>query len=212
MDNNLESVYNDYNKEIGRLFGQSVNILRPPGGYTVDQTPTAVYSSQPFKVEKVGPILAQPGMYNMEYYAIFGDFSLLQKGDQIVPVEANSDTPITTFINKSPGEGARAFRSSRTCRITTSLDEDNIYTNVRFDYLPTGYNRTQFDDLVLAAGGKPIRIAVMYSLPGLQDINADNYDVIGLKLIETGGLHEQSWTVKFVEELYPLMQLTLERS
>ncbi len=205
MANLTERAYNDYNKEIGRQFGQKFNIYRPPLGTTIDQTPTLVYSNKMFKVEKTGPILAQPGIYNLEYYAVFGDFSLLQKGDILVPQQDDSDTPVITFVSKSPSEGARGFRTSRICKIGTSkYDSDVVYSNVRFDFIPIGFPRSQFDELLPGAGADPIMGAILYARPNIQTYiaapnNNQPYDVLGMYLTETDGTNEIRWVVRLIE-------------
>lgn len=213
MDPYLKKAYDDYNKEIGKLFGQSCDIYRPPLGTIQDQTPSLVVSGVSYKVEKVGPILAQPGIYNTEFYAIFGDFSQIRAGDLIVPTDPESNTPIVTVINKSPGEGTRGFRTNRTCRLIKNISpetriEDVIYSNVKFDFLPTAYQRTQFDDLAVAAGAVPSISALIYSLTNMQ-MNKVIYDIEGIRLIESDGTTNVRWAVKQVEEIGNTMHLTL---
>lgn len=213
MDKFIRKAYEDYNKEIGKFFGQSVNVYRPPLGTTVNQSPTLVASNVSYKVEKTGPILSQPGLYNIEFYAIFGDFSAIQKGDILVPTDSTSDTPAVTVINKSPGEGTRGIRTNRTCRLIRRRDpdsgtEDVIYSNVRFDFLPTSYQRTQFDELAVSAGASPSISVILYSLPNMQ-LNRVLYDIEGVRLIESDGTTDVRWVVKLIEEIGNIMHLTL---
>lgn len=213
MDKFIKKAYDDYNKEIGRLFGQTISIYRPPLSTTVDQTPTLIASNVSYKVEKVGAILSQPGLYNMEFYAIFGDFSAIQKGDLLVPTDPESDTPVVTVISKSPGEGTRGIRTNRTCRLVKHIDsdtnvEDVIYSNVRFEFLPTAYQRTQFDDMAVAAGASPTISVVLFSLPNMQ-MNKVLYDIEGVRLIENDGTTNVRWVVKLIEEIGNVMHLTL---
>ncbi len=213
MDPYIKKMYEDFNREIGRkFFGQAIDLYRPPLGTTVNQTPAFVVSDS-YKVEKTGPILAQPGLYNIEFYAIFGDFPQLKRGDILLPTDPESDTPVVTVLSKSPGEGVRGFRTSRICRLVKNISpedgtEDVIYANVRFDFLPTAYQRTQFDDLAVAAGAQPTISAIMFSLPNMQ-MNKVLYDIEGIRLIESDGTTDVRWVVKQVEEIGNLMHLTL---
>lgn len=215
MEPGLESLYLEYNKEIGRLFGQEVNIYRPPGGSTVDQSPTLVTSGS-FKIEKSGPILAQPGLYNIEYYSIFGDFTLLNPGDVLIPTDSDSSTPVTTFLSKSPGEEAKSFRTNRLCKLITNYSPESgaeqvVYSNVRFEFLPTGFPSNQFADLVLGRGVTPTMSVIMYKLPNMQQINVITHDILGMRLIHTGGVQEVVYTIKLVEEIEPMIHLVLQQ-
>lgn len=214
MDPYIESSYQDYRKEIGVIFGQSVTVLRPPGGTTIDQTPTTVYTAQTFKIEKTGPKLAQPGLYNMEYYAIEGDTSILEPGDILVP-PAGSLTPSVTYLGRSTyGEEFVAFRTSRTCTISRTSDSDtNIYTSVYFDFLPTGFPRSQFDELGIGASTSPTKTAVIKTLPNLRDVNInyDEYELEGLLFTDTSGNYNTEWRIKFAEEVGSITQIIMSR-
>lgn len=214
MDPFLEQAYKDYRKELGTLFGQPVTVLRPPGGVTVDQTPTTAYTAQSFKIEKTGPKLAQPGFYNMEYYAIEGDFSILQAGDILLP-ESSSLTPAVTCLGLSTnGEEFVGFRTTRTCTISRTDDSDtNLYTNVYFEFLPTGYPRSQFDELGIGASTSPTKVAIIRTLDNLRDVNIDptEYEIEGLLLTDTTGSNNTEWRVKFAEEVGPLTQIIMSR-
>lgn len=207
----MESAYQDYRKELGELFGQSVSVLRPPGGTTIDQTPTTAYTSQKFKIEKTGPKLSQPGLYNMEYYAIEGDTSILQPGDILLP--DSGLTPPVTFIGRSTyGEEFIGFRTSRTCTISrTDSSDTNIYTNVYFDFLPTGFPRSQFDELGIGASTTPTKVAVIYTLSNFRDVNisANDYEIEGLLFTDTSGSSSTEWRIKFAEEVGPITQIIM---
>lgn len=216
MEEALENLYNSFQADLGKLVGQSIDVYRPPYGTTVDQTPALIASGIKFKVEKGRPNLAQPGLYNIEYYSVFGDYTQILAGDVLVPTDPNSNTPPVVFLSKSPGEESKAFRAKRFCKLITNFSPETglpnvIYSNVRFDFLPTGFPSNQFADLVLGRGITPTMSVIMFSLPNLQQINVTTHDIIGMKLVHTGGAQEVTYTIKLAEEVEPMMHLTLQQ-
>ena len=208
MDPAIESAFHQMHQELGRTFGQEINVYRPPLGTTVDQTPTLVLSTDSLKVERTGSKLAQPNMYSMEYYAVFGDYELVTPGDILVPQRVTSTTPITTFLSKSPGEESMSFKTSRVCSITEGSNFTSIYTNVRFDFLPTGFVRGIFDEYLQGTGSLPSHQVILYRLPNIQQ-NMMDIDIPGLFLIDTTGDQDIRYRITFAEEIGPLSRLTL---
>lgn len=216
MDPLLQDMFNEYQAQLGKLFGQSLNVYRPPLGVTVDQTPALVLPNVQIKVEKGRSDLAQPGIHNIEYYSIFGDYTQIQAGDILVPEDPTSNTPDVTFISKSPGEEAKGVRTSRTCNLITNFSPadgstNTIYSNVRFEFLPTGFPSNQFADLVLGRGSVPTISAIIYSLPNMQQVNVTAYDIAGVKLIDVSGVQPVTYTVKLVEEITPILHMVLQQ-
>lgn len=203
----LYSLFANAHKKIALLAGQDITVSRPNYNI-VDNVPTTITSIK-LKAEKATALgLAMPRFTHAEYYALFGDRGKFQPGDLLIPTNSQSSTPIMTVVNYSPMEEAIAVMTSRICKLTKSID-DIVYDNVYFDWIGTGYPGSSYGEQLAGALGIPTKKALLFTRQGIQP-QMNEYEIQGMRLIESDGDVDIRWKVKLVDQIGNLTQLTVE--
>lgn len=197
--------YDRGRKHLASIIGQRVTVSRPD--YTaVDQTPVLVRNILA-KVETCTPRYSQSKIPNCEYYAFFGDILPVESGDVITVVPGQkSTTPTVTIESFSPGEECVGIKTTRVGSIRNGTED--VYTNVRFDFLPgSNYPGSPLQRQLQNELGVPSTTVVMY----FRDLATNTRDAEGLFLVETDVSPEVRWRIEQVNRYNNVMQMVLER-
>lgn len=196
----------NYAKEIlAKNFGQPFRLMSVD--YTAqDQTPVELIDQIMYKVEVAGPKLVQTPLPNASYYCVHGNYNAINEGNILVPLRSDSNTPITTFVSKSPFEEMTSFRTSRICDIMCG--EEVIYSNCYFEYATTDNYPGNPIHRVLAADRVPENKALMRR----RVMRSTEFDTEGLLLRETDGSVQVYWEIEQVTEVGTIMSLTIKLS
>lgn len=208
---NLKRYFLRQQQKIAELAGQTCEIYRPSYS-TVANTETLVASTK-IKVEVSQARLSQSPYTSVTYYTIFGNRSLFQAGDIIVPTESGSTTPPVTVVSYSPIEECMGVAMSRVGKIaytSGSISSSNMYTNVRFDWVGPGFPLSPGLDYLNDILTVPSKKAVLYTRTNLQAQN-NTAEMSGLRLIESDGINEIRWIIRVVDVVNNLTILTLSQ-
>lgn len=192
-------LFNDLQIQLGEVFGQSFNIVRP--NYSiVNNTPASVGAINA-KIEKTTVKLAQPATANLDAYAVFANRSLFAPGDILVPTQANSSTPTVTILSYSDGEECVAFRSSRVGKISTDVTDSSkdLYTNVYYDWVGQGFTFPPNYESLEGGLNRTTKRVMLWTRPNIQQQNSVR-EVQGLHFVETDGTQPVYWTIKLVDQ------------
>lgn len=206
---NIPCLLNFAYQEVACLLGQPFNIYRPPYGLTVNQGPSFV-GTIPLSVKPGGNRYAIPQIAGVNYFTITGDRSYFQPGDVIQPVNPNSTIPSITVLNYDVGLPCIGFRTSRLCTMTLDIDT-SVYTNIYFDYIAmTTATHGLIEDL---SGALNIshKKGVMYARPNILPQFAPNWDISGMRLIESDGTVPVRLTVQSLTTIGSLIVLNLDQ-
>lgn len=208
---NLNKIFLKYEKRIAMLSGQRCNIYRPNYSAIDNALGSPIYSNVKVKMEVTSPRFAMWSFTNNILYTIFCDRKLIQPGDVIVPIEGHS-TPPVTVLNMSPLEECVGFSSAREARISlTVLTADDIYRHVRFEFVPsTAFPGSGLREAMENQFLVPSKKVVLFSRDNLKSSEVD-WEVQGVRFIETDGETETRYIIKLVESIGNLVQLTLSQ-
>lgn len=209
---NLKKFFLKQQQKIAYLVGQNCSIVRPNYGSTAN-TESTVISNVKIKLEVAQAKLSQAPYTSVSYYTVFGKRSLFQAGDVIIPNEPGSTTPPVTIISYSPVEeciGVATSRVGKICYTSGNYSSEDIYTNVRFDWVGSGFPMAPGLDYIKDLLAVPSKKVVLYTR---QNIKAQNLaaDIAGLRFVETDGTQEVRWIIKVADVINNITILTLSQ-
>lgn len=133
----IDELYESSMQYFGELMGDTFDVLRPDYT-TTDNTPVLVHSGVKFRCDPATPQYAEPKLREIDWYSVFGDRDIVQPGDILRKTEDDGMTPVITIAHHMPIKEMVGFRSTRLGTLL-SQEEDELYTNVRFDFLGLGF-------------------------------------------------------------------------
>lgn len=155
--------------EIACLLGEAFRVYRPD--FTVvDQTPAFLFQRN-FNLSVGGAKFTITRFPGIDFYMATGDRTGLRFGDILIPVDPNSQWPITTILNFSPTNPMVVFRTSRLCSIKTNLNT-SLYTNTYFDFMYPNYFESGMLKQLSTMTGTTTKRIVIWSRKNIQDQNA----------------------------------------
>ena len=201
----FQDFFNDFVQLAGELSGQPVRVERPDYETPNYSEGEIIAPRKIYKVERTTNRLAQPTYTNLELYAVFGDRSLIQAGDVLIPLDPKSTTPIVTLVNISDQEECLGFRTNRIGAIRNGTKD--LFTNVRFDFVGEGFPASPLEREIKTSLEIPTKKINIFT----RDLDKNNlnevYDNEGLLFIETDIEEQTRWRIETVDEIGNLMVL-----
>lgn len=196
--------------ELAKRYGQRFGLYRP--NYSAVDNSLVFVQNIKLKAEKTGPRLTQGEVARAEYYAVFGNYLKLQKGDVLVPIESHTTTPKLTIISYSRFEETVAVRLNRTGAIYRDLQDPPVYTNVLFDWIAdSGFPGSTLAENIAGSLAIPTRKMITYTRDNIRPEMYLNGEVQGMYFVETDGNGTVTWDIKLVENIGNTTQFIVQR-
>lgn len=203
--------------DFGKRFGQVCTIGRvgtnnpalDPDYSVFDQDPYGIGCGK-YYIETTSNRFAQTKASNVEWYAIKGNRNPLKVGDILQPDRTGcmlSTTPDVTFVYTFPQGSCFGFKSTRVGAIYNGSTA--LFTNIRFEYLPTSsFPGAPLNRELEASLGVPSIQAVTFNKP----LWTSTRDAEGLLLYQTDTTPNLIWEIVQVNTFDNILILDMKRS